>query len=325
MQNIDDGGNHSMNFEDVVGSIVTDEAPTEETPQVKDSKTEEPEVEVEEDEIDSILDDLTDDDDDEAGDTPDEDSNDTEEESEEDGGDTHLVKIDGEEHEVSLSELKKGYGLQQSLTRKGQELAETKKALEKEVQAVQWAKETPERRQLADQIAEANDAILKGFTFDADGNQIPLTKDQIERTQANVAEAQGKLREMATPPRLDELREAMPEIFSADQAVRQSLLEPFGKTLAEVGYSEAEITSQNDPRIFFLLKELHEARDVVKRVEAAKAKRKDKKPSIASKTTKAAKTAPSRKSESSGAKSSTKDIWDKVAKGEASPADLFMD
>ena len=330
MQNTDDGGNHSLNFEDLVGSIVEDEVPVAEEPKVEDSKAEEPEVEVEEDEYDSILDDLAEDDDDEAGDKPEEASNDTEEEAEaDDGQETFKYKYNGEEFELTAEEvhaLRKDAGRGKALTQKEQDNAETKKALEKETQAVQWAKETPERRDLAQKIADANDAILKGFTFDENGNQVQLTRQQIERTQANVDEAQAQLLEMAKPPRLEELREAIPEVFSQDPAERDKVLKPFGETLAEVGYSQAEIASQNDPRIFFLLKELHEARDVVKRVETAKAKRKDKKPSIASKTTKAAKTVtPSRTSKSSEAKPNTDDIWNKVAKGEASPADLFMD
>ncbi len=332
---MDDMGNVSVDFESMVGEIaeidgtdgqVVNEAPKETK---QDSKAEEPEVVEVGDEFDSIIDDLTDEDDDDAGDEPSEDSKESDEESKEEevvDEEKHTVKIDGEEIEVSTSELIKGYGLQQSLTRKGQEIAESKKALEKEAQAVAWAKEAPERRELAEQITEANEAIQRGFTFGPDGEQIRLTQGQIDATKVNVQEAMGKLQELATPPRLNELQEAVPGMFSQDQQVVRETLEPFGNTLREVGYSEAEIQSQNDPRIFFLLKELHEARDVVSRVEKAKARRKEKAPAIASKPTKAAKSArPSSSKSSEAPKSSTKEIYDKIAAGDASPADLFMD
>ena len=324
---MDDNGNVSFNEDDLITSMIdipaTDGNKTNDAPE--DSKTEEPEVDSD-DEYDSIVDDLTSDDD--AGEEPEEDpETDQDEESEEaDTSEVHTVKIDGEELEVSLDELKKGYGLQKSLTQKGQELAEEKKALEAEAQAIAWAKQQPEVKELSAEIVKAQEAIQRGFTFDENGEQVRLTQAQIDRTQKNVDEAIGRMNEMTKPPRLDELHEAIPEIFSNDAAERDSVLKPFGETLAEFGYSQAEIKGQNDPRTFFMLKELHELREIASRVEKAKARRTEKKPAIASKQTKAAKSASPSKSKTSEAKRpSTQEIYDKIAKGEANPADLFMD
>ena len=98
---------------------------------------------------------LPEDDDEEAGDEPSDDTKETDEESEEeeaeDTSEVHTVKIDGEDHEVSLDELKKGYGLQKTLTQKGQSLAEERKVLDAEAQAVAWAKQKPEARDLANE------------------------------------------------------------------------------------------------------------------------------------------------------------------------------
>ena len=49
---------------------------------------------------------------------------------EEPAGDTYAVKVDGEEQEVSLDELRDGYQRQSDYTRKTQELASERKRLQ---------------------------------------------------------------------------------------------------------------------------------------------------------------------------------------------------
>ena len=330
---LDENGNGGADFETIVSQMVdvpaTDGKEVNEAP-VEDSTPKEEVVEEEVvDELDSILDDLTDDDAEEvAGDDQEKaevTEDDSDEEPEEDDGTSHVVKVDGEEYTVSLSELKKGYGLQQSLTRKGQELAETKKKLDAEAEAISWAKAQPEARDLASKIQEAEEAIARGFVFDENGEQVRLNADQIKATQDNVAEARGKLSEMAKPPRLEDLQEAIPEMFDPEKAA--DTLKPFGDTLREFGYSEAEIVSQNDPRTFLILKELHEKRDLASRVEKAKARQKEQKPKIASKPAKGTPTGGPSKSKTGEAKPpiNVNDMNEKILAGEASPADLFMD
>ena len=224
---LDENGNGGADFETIVSQMVdvpaTDGKEVNEAP-VEDSTPEEEVVEEEVvDELDSILDDLTDDDAEEvAGDDQEKaevTEDDSDEEPEEDDDSAYTVKIDGEEHTVSLTELKKGYGLQQSLTRKGQELAETKKKLDAEAEAISWAKAQPEARDLATKIQEAEEAIVRGFVFDENGKQVRLDADQIKATQDNVAEARGKLAEMAKPPRLEDLQEAIPEMFDPENCL----------------------------------------------------------------------------------------------------------
>jgi len=50
---------------------------------------------------------------------------------------TYTIKVDGEEHEVTLDELRNGYQRQADYTRKSQSLAEQRKAYESNLQAVQ--------------------------------------------------------------------------------------------------------------------------------------------------------------------------------------------
>ena len=80
--------------------------------------------------------DLESDDDDEEDDVEDDDDTDDETDSEEDS-EKIVVKVDGEELEVTIDELKAGYSRQAHFTRKMQELKEERTSFESEVQEVQ--------------------------------------------------------------------------------------------------------------------------------------------------------------------------------------------
>ena len=331
MNDFDDAGNTTATFEDTVAGITdifmdgVEESKSPEKPTEQQAEAAPEADEDIDDELSSIVDELSDDEDDEAGNPENSDETDEAEEEQEEGDDpSHIVKIDGEEHTVSLSELKKGYGLQQSLTRKGQELAEMREKLDAEAQAVAWVKAQPEARKLAEDIQEAQEAVSRGFVFDENGNQVRLTQAQVEQTQQNIADAQAKMTEMAKPPRLDELYEAIPALKDPASEEAQAVLKPFGEALAEFGYSQPEIAALNDPRTFLMLKELHELRDLQSRVNKAKAKRGEKKPVSASKVTKSAKPAGSSKN-SGTASNKPKVTIEQVYAGDASPADLFME
>jgi DNA repair exonuclease SbcCD ATPase subunit len=60
-----------------------------------------------------------------------------EEELVEEPNDTYTVKVDGEEFEVSLDELRNGYQRQSDYTRKSQALAEQRKAYESNIQSIE--------------------------------------------------------------------------------------------------------------------------------------------------------------------------------------------
>ena len=77
-----------------------------------------------------------------------------------------------------MHELKKDAGRGKALTQKEQELAENRKQLEAEAQAVAFAKAKPEVRTLTSKIQEAELAIQRGFTYDEDGKQVPLTNSK---------------------------------------------------------------------------------------------------------------------------------------------------
>ena len=254
----------------------------------KSETTEEPPVEEASDE-----DYLADIDEDEVEDdaTPEEDSEAEEEEESKEGDDTEVaVVVDGEELTVTMDELKKGYSRHSDYTKKTQALAEERKQVEEDAKAVNWAKETPERQALLAEIEIAQKAITTGIHYDADGKPITLTKQNIEDTQANLAEAMEKLNTQAPPPKLDVLQEKVPEMFSGDKAVQQAIVNDMGAVLRDVGFTEHEIKATNDPRTLLLLKEIIDGRELAAKVEKAKARKQSPK-GVVSKSTKASKKA----------------------------------
>ena len=175
--NIDDSGNHSLDFESLVDQMVDVPATdghnkeVEEPVETKNSEPTETIDEGTEDELDSILDEITGENDGEAGEDQEKEEETTEESSEEpdDGQETFKYKYDGEEYELTakeVHELKKDAGRGKALTQKEQKLAENRKQLEAEAQAVAFAKAKPEVRELTSQIQEAEIAVQRGFTFE---------------------------------------------------------------------------------------------------------------------------------------------------------------
>lgn len=272
---------------------------------------------------DDILADL-DEEDEDADDTPEDESETDEDESDDEADQTeHTVKIDGEEHTVTLDELKKGYGLQQSLTRKGQEIADERKKLDEETQAVAWVKASPERKQLQDQINEANEAITRGYVLDANGEAQYLTKEQIAKTQENINNAVAEFNEKNIPPRLTDLQEKVPVMFGEDTPEKQAKLDSYSSVLNEFGYSQPEITALDDPRTFLMMEELLELRGLAARVEKAKA-RKSEKTGIVKRPTKSKSSGLSTSKPHKSKKSDT-DIVHDINAGDADPSDLFSD
>ena len=330
--------NSGLELADVVASFAEDvdfgqdfenKAPVKDTEEVKEEPAAEATPEEASEEVTESQEDddvyLLDDDELGSDDSPEETTEETKEEveSDDDGQDIiHKFKADGEEIEISQSELYKNYGRGKSLTRKEQDIAEQRKRLDEESKTVAWANQKPEVRELNGQIVEAQEAINRGFVFDSEGNQKRLSQSQIEETKKNVEEAQKKMSEMAIPPRLDDLRAAVPGIF--DPAKEAETLKPFEAVFDEFGYSQAEKIALNDPRIFLMTKELLELRDLQARVERAKANRSKKNDIVNRPTTKPKGNNPV-PSKTSKPKKSDADIMKAINNGEATPADLFGD
>ena len=240
-------------------------------------------------------------------------------------------KADGEEITMTRKELlayaKKTYGLDKNLTRKGQENAETKKQLEQEAQVLMYYKQSPERQQLIDKIQYAEDVIQRGTAFDKEGNQIPLTQQQIQQTQENIAKAKEEYSQMATPPEFERARQEIPELWTGDEAKRTTALKRYGDYLMSVGYSQAEL-NHISPRELLLAKAALDGIELDTRVKAAKARKSNKaKPGVVSKVTKAATGRPEKSTQrgTGKRKMSEAELAKKVESGELDYFEAFMD
>ena len=246
---------------------------------------------------------------------------------EDEAQETYTFKADGEEVTVTLDELKKSFGLQKNLTRKGQETAEKEKQLEQEAQVLMYYKQSPERQQLIDKIQYAEDVIQRGTAFDKEGNQIPLTQQQIQQTQENIAKAKEEYSQMATPPEFERARQEIPELWTGDEAKRTTALKRYGDYLMSVGYSQAEL-NHISPRELLLAKAALDGIELDTRVKAAKARKSNKaKPGVVSKVTKAATGRPEKSTQrgTGKRKMSEAELAKKVESGELDYFEAFMD
>ena len=276
---------------------VSNDAPVKQQPKAEEETPEESD--------DDYLADV-DSDDEEEVDTPEETSEADDEEESDDGDSEEVVlKVDGEEITVTMDELKKGYSRQSDYTKKTQELAEQRKAIEEEVKTLDYLRvyrdlqpDVIALQRKGQEIERAVKAIENGYIEEEDGTLVQLTPEEVEGTRRNVQDAEreykyeqariNKAAQEMVPPRLDELREKAPDLFSEDASVRDPMLQKIRGLREEFGFSSVEIESENDPRNILRDLELLELRDLKARVEAAKA-RKEKSSGVVSKPTKSSK------------------------------------
>ena len=129
----------SMNMADAASAISAMLAPEEGQAQVDETQP----AEVSDEDIEAAA---SEDDDSGVEDAPgeesaEEQSEDNEESEEQDQPQTFTVKVDGKEVAVTLDELQKGYSRTQDYTRKTQQIAEVRKQVEQETQAVRAERE----------------------------------------------------------------------------------------------------------------------------------------------------------------------------------------
>ena len=201
------------------------------------------------------------------------------EEGEEDEGDVeellYAVKVDGEESEVTLDELLKGYSRQSSFTRKTQDLAEQRKEFDnaKQQMAAEYQQIQAERQQYE---ATLNN-ILENSNLDkfanVDWETLKMTdpleymtkkqeqqdaKEKIRELQMQQHQAatnsqaeNGRLYEQAKAENAKFLVEAIPEFQDPDKQPKLiSDLRSFG---LEQGFSEEELNGLIDWRSIVVL------------------------------------------------------------------------
>jgi hypothetical protein len=213
--------------------------------------------------------------DDDSGveDAPDDES--AEEQSEGDEGpeeqeqaQTFTVKIDGKEVDVTLDELQKGYSRTQDYTRKTQQIAEVRKQVEQETQAVR-----AERQQYA-QLLGALQAQLQATEPQVDldrlYNEDPIEwvrqkevlRDRQEKAYAIQAEQQRlsqlsqqeqqRAMEEHLESQKDALLAALPEWRDPKKAKAEKAL--VLESAKSVGFSDEDLKSVYDHRLVLLLR-----------------------------------------------------------------------
>jgi hypothetical protein len=180
------------------------------------------------------------------------------------------VKVDGKEEEVTLDELTKGYSRTADYTRKTQELAGHRKALETETQAAR-----AERQQLAQNLRLLEQAVAEITPKEPDWERLRTEhpekfqamwiewnqgeKDRSElRTQREaakkkVAEDNARALEDHVKAEAEKLKVAIPEwskddVRKTDKAAMQAYAE-------KLGFTPQDLANVSDHRVLILLRE----------------------------------------------------------------------
>jgi len=199
-----------------------------------------------------------------------EDSDEVEEETEEEAPQKFTVKASGEEKEVTFDELVSGYQLGADYTKKTQELAENRKAVEAEAKAIieaQQVRDTyAQRLQAVEQLLTMNDSpedIASMKENDQIGWAIKVAemtekKEQLEAVRAEqqrIAQQQQADRAQAMQRQIAQesakLAEVLPEF--SDKAKGEQIrneIRNYGKT---VGFTDQELSQVYDSRHVLVL------------------------------------------------------------------------
>lgn len=274
----------------------------------------------------------------EEADDEDEDGDEAEDEADEgeaeDGEepDTIVVKVDGEEVEVTLEELRQGYSRTASWTQKSQRLAEERKALEAEAAAVkqvgaEYAErlqnlETQMRANLPEEPSPQNPQAwinwqqeqhkLQAVAQERFALQQKMEADRLEARQRLVEEAN------------ETLRSDFPEWKDpvVESAAKKSLAT---FAVGVLGFEQSDVEGIVDARVVRLIKaakELHDLNEAKTQVGSKKAKaKKTLKPGSPSRRSASSKKAAKRKTASRDNLKKTGHIKD----GEAAIHDLLGD
>ena len=201
---------------------------------------------------------------------------------------SYTIKVDGEEYEVNLEELKAGYQRQSDYTRKSQALAESRK--QNEVIQTERLQLEQERQMYANGLAmlketqESKLAEYEATDWDTLKEEDPYTfmlkKDEYREAQDKVrnvaeqqqqvhqqqAQAQAQARASYVQDEYAKLVEALPEWGQKDSDVRDNIK----KFAVEAGYAPEELSQLADHRSVLIIKKAMEFDKLTKKVAPKK-------------------------------------------------------
>ena len=248
--------------------------PEKETPESEEAKPTEEEESTEETQDESL--DEESEEEDEAEAEEEEAEEESEESDDEDGEALYAVTINGEEQEVTLDELTKGYSRQSDYTRKTQKLAEDFKNLT--ALETQWKEEMgatqQERAQYTNALENVINASLKNLNkFDVDWDDLRqndreeylLKRDEYREAQDNIQKQQREyqgLQQKQQQEMAQQFQQAKQEEFHklvdklpdwGDDTKRSELGNSVREYALSQGYSKEEINSLVDHRSVLVL------------------------------------------------------------------------
>jgi hypothetical protein len=208
--------------------------------------------------------------DDESSDETTEEQSELEEETEEEEqpAEVYTVKVDGKEVEVTLDELQKGYSRTQDYTRKTQQIAETRKAVEAEAGAIRAERE--QYAQLLGALKQQLESTEAPVDMDRLYNEDPIEwvrQSEVMRQKqdklAAIQSEQQRLSQLTAQQRAQEMQahlatqqealiQAVPEWKDSKKAqAEKALLVEFGK---KIGFSDDELKNVYDHRAVIALR-----------------------------------------------------------------------
>jgi hypothetical protein len=281
-------------IESAISSLIAPEEVIEETTEEEVRETEEISAEAEvEDEIDSE-EDVTEDEEVEASDS-DEDYEDQVEDASPEEPQRYSVKVDGQETEVTLEDLKQGYSGQKYVQQGMQDAS----AQKKEAEAVYTAL-TNERQQLAElyqslqqgNIAAPPEKPTKEL-FDADPigymkqnleyeeqkGKYDMQMAQLQQVSQQSSEAEATAKQAYLKEQMQILQREIPDFADSKRATAlKEQLVNYGT--AHYGYTTDEISQITDHRAIKVLHDAMKYQDIVKGKSQAKTKTKSAKPML---------------------------------------------
>ena len=189
-------------------------------------------------------------------------------EEEEQQAEVYTVKIDGKEVDVTLDELQKGYSRTQDYTRKTQQIAETRKAVEAEASAIRAERE--QYAQLLGALKQQLESTEAPVDMDRLYNEDPIEwvrQSEVMRQKqdklAAIQSEQQRLSQLTAQQRAQEMQahlatqqealiQAVPEWKDSKKAqAEKTLLVEFGK---KIGFSDDELKNVYDHRAVVALR-----------------------------------------------------------------------
>ena len=193
---------------------------------------------------------------------------DEETDEEEKPAEVYTVKVDGKEVEVTLDELQKGYSRTQDYTRKTQQIAETRKAVEAEASAIRAERE--QYAQLLGALKQQLESTEAPVDMDRLYNEDPIEwvrQSEVMRQKqdklAAIQSEQQRLSQLTAQQRAQEMQahlatqqealiQAVPEWKDSKKAkAEKALLIEFGQ---KIGFSEEELKNVYDHRAVIALR-----------------------------------------------------------------------